>query len=105
MREWRHIATILNLCTKWSELTASRPCLFTSGERAPGIHWTGGWVGPRTSLNATEKKKISYPCWESNSQFLGRTARCYTHRDIQVLHWINADENKISLVAHGEYFQ
>jgi hypothetical protein len=28
----------------WS---ASRPGLFTSGERAPGTHWIGGWVGRR----------------------------------------------------------
>jgi hypothetical protein len=25
---------------------------------------TGGWVGPRTSLNIVEKRKISYPCWK-----------------------------------------
>jgi hypothetical protein len=24
------------------------------GERASGTHWTGGWVGPRTSLDAVE---------------------------------------------------
>jgi hypothetical protein len=30
-----------------SEWSASRPCHFTPGE-------TGGWVGPRTGLNAVE---------------------------------------------------
>jgi hypothetical protein len=25
-----------------------------SGERAPGTHWIGGWVGPRAGLNAVE---------------------------------------------------
>jgi hypothetical protein len=25
-------------------------------ERAPGAHWKGGWVGPRTGLNAVEKR-------------------------------------------------
>jgi hypothetical protein len=28
---------------------------FTPGERASGTHWTGGWVGPRDSLNNVEK--------------------------------------------------
>jgi hypothetical protein len=31
---------------KWS---VSRPCRFTPlGERAPGTHWIGGWVGPQS---------------------------------------------------------
>jgi hypothetical protein len=29
---------------------------FIPGERAPGTHWVGGWVGPR--LNDVEKKKF-----------------------------------------------
>jgi hypothetical protein len=32
----------------WS---ASRPGLFTLGERVPDTHCTGGWVGPRTGLD------------------------------------------------------
>jgi hypothetical protein len=35
----------------WS---ASRSYRFTPGERLPGTHWTGGWVGPRTCLDAME---------------------------------------------------
>jgi hypothetical protein len=38
--------------------TASRPGRFTPGERAPGIHWTGGWLGLRAGLEAMEKRKI-----------------------------------------------
>jgi hypothetical protein len=26
-------------------------------ERAFGTHWIGGWMGPRTDLDAVEKKK------------------------------------------------
>jgi hypothetical protein len=40
------------------EWSASRPCRFTPGERAPSTHWIGGWVGPRTSLDDVEKRKI-----------------------------------------------
>jgi hypothetical protein len=36
----------------WS---ASRPCRFTPGERAPGTHWIGGWVGPRVGIDEVEK--------------------------------------------------
>jgi hypothetical protein len=46
-----------------SEWSASCPSCFTSGEGAPGTHWIGGWVGPRTSLD-NMKKKRSYPCWD-----------------------------------------
>jgi hypothetical protein len=28
-----------------------------SKEKTPGTHYTGGWVGPRTGLDVTEKKK------------------------------------------------
>jgi hypothetical protein len=29
-----------------------------SGERAPGTHWIGGWVGPRAGLDDVEKRKF-----------------------------------------------
>jgi hypothetical protein len=38
-----------------------------SGEISPGTHCTGGWVGPKTNLDAMEKRKIFGPCRESNS--------------------------------------
>jgi hypothetical protein len=33
----------------------SLPCRFTHGERTPGTHWIGGWVGPRADLDDVEK--------------------------------------------------
>jgi hypothetical protein len=41
------------------EWSASRPGRSTPGERAPGTHWIGGWVSPRTGLDDVERKKIS----------------------------------------------
>jgi hypothetical protein len=41
------------------ECSASCPGRFTPGERAPDIHWIGGWVGPRTGLD--DMKKILAP--------------------------------------------
>jgi hypothetical protein len=40
------------------EWSASRPCLFTTGERAPGTHWIGGLVNPRAGLDDLEKSKF-----------------------------------------------
>jgi hypothetical protein len=37
-----------------SDWSASRPGRFIPLERAPGTHWMGGWVGPRTRLEALE---------------------------------------------------
>jgi hypothetical protein len=35
-----------------AEWSASCPDRFTPGERAPGTHWIGGWVGPGAGLDA-----------------------------------------------------
>jgi hypothetical protein len=37
---------------KW---LASRPCRFNPGERGPGAHWIGGWMGPRAGLKNMEE--------------------------------------------------
>jgi hypothetical protein len=50
----------------WGEWPASRPCCFTSRERAPGTHWIGGWVGPRAVLDTVVKRKIPTSRQESN---------------------------------------
>jgi hypothetical protein len=41
-----------------SEWSASRRGRLTSGERTPGTHWIGGWVGPRAGLDDVEKRKF-----------------------------------------------
>jgi hypothetical protein len=47
-----HILTSAVVRGEWS---ASCPCRFTRGERAPGTHWTRGWVDPRDGLDDLEK--------------------------------------------------
>jgi len=39
------------------ELSTSRLGRFIPRERAPGIHWIGGWVRPTASLDAMVKSK------------------------------------------------
>jgi hypothetical protein len=40
------------------ERSVSRSFRFTAGGIGTGTDWLGGWVGPRGSLNATEKRKL-----------------------------------------------
>jgi hypothetical protein len=40
------------------EWSASRPGRFTPGERAPGTHYIGGWVDPKSGLYDVEKGKF-----------------------------------------------
>jgi hypothetical protein len=49
---------------EWSASRRGRA--FTPGERTPGAHWTGGWVGPRAGLDTEAIGKILYPRRESN---------------------------------------
>jgi hypothetical protein len=50
---WIHI--LLTSALAGGEWSASRPCRFTLGERAPGTHLIGGWVDPRAGLDDMEK--------------------------------------------------
>jgi hypothetical protein len=61
MDVWTHVFSISGLV--WGEWSASRPGRFTPGERAPGTHWIGNWVGPRASLHSmhpTTKWLLNY---------------------------------------------
>jgi hypothetical protein len=46
---------LLTLALTRGEWSASRPGPFIQGERAPGTHWIGGWVGLRAGLADSEK--------------------------------------------------
>jgi hypothetical protein len=61
MGEWMHRSTFY-----WSrhylEVSAQlhAPATLPPGERAPGTHWIGGWVGPRTRMDDVERRKILF---------------------------------------------
>jgi hypothetical protein len=57
-----------------------RHVLFIPGERAPSTHWIGGWVGPEAGLDVVPKKKISFPCRDSNPGRAARRPSEYTDR-------------------------
>jgi hypothetical protein len=46
----------LTLTLAGCEWSASSLGRFTLGERAPVIHWIGGWVDPRVGLDDLEKR-------------------------------------------------
>jgi hypothetical protein len=50
-----YIHIFLTSALAGGEWSASRPGLFTPGERVPGTHWIGGWVDPRAGLDDVEK--------------------------------------------------
>jgi len=48
----------LTLALDGGEWSASLPGSLTPGERTPGAHWIGSWVGPRTSGYDGEENKF-----------------------------------------------
>jgi hypothetical protein len=56
-----HIHFSVNSALVGSACSASRPGRFTPGERDPGTHWMGGWVGRRTGPADVEKRKFFTP--------------------------------------------
>jgi hypothetical protein len=65
--EWRYNSThSLTSALGGGGWSASRPGRLTLRGRDPGTHWTGGWVGPRTVLDAVGKRKIPSPRRKSN---------------------------------------
>jgi hypothetical protein len=62
------------------EWSASRLSRFTPGDKVPGIHYMGGWMGPRASLDDIEKRKflkfsgleLWSLCYSARSQLLYR---------------------------------
>jgi hypothetical protein len=53
-----YLYIILTSALDGGEWSASRLGHFTPGERAPGTHFIGGWVGPRAGLDAVAKSKF-----------------------------------------------
>jgi hypothetical protein len=60
---------------EWSESRPGRA--LPPGERTPGTHCTGGWVGPRAGLDAEARGKILCLCRGSNPGRLVRRQTLY----------------------------
>jgi hypothetical protein len=59
MKAYGGVDVYIHIFLTWAlaggEWSASRPCRFTPGERAPIIHWIVGWVDHRAGLDDLEK--------------------------------------------------
>jgi hypothetical protein len=66
----------------WVVSIMPRP-LFSPGERTPGTHCTGGWVGPTAGLGTEARQKILSPLPGIEPRSPGRPARNET------LHWLS----------------
>jgi hypothetical protein len=53
-----YIRIFLTSALAGGEWSASCPCRFIPGERAPGTHCIGGWLDPRAGLDDVEKRKF-----------------------------------------------
>jgi hypothetical protein len=70
---------IHDLGTRWGERLASRPGrALNPGKGPPGIHCTGGWVGPRGGLDTEVREKILLPLPGIEPQSPGRPVRSQT---------------------------
>jgi hypothetical protein len=70
---------VLTFALAGGEWSASRPCRFTPGERAPGTHWIGGWVDLRDGLDGVEKRKfLTVPGFELGPLGFRAVASRYT---------------------------
>jgi hypothetical protein len=70
---------ILKLGTRWGWVVSITPRpRFSPGERTPGTHCTGGWVGPRAGLEAEARGKILSPVPGIEHPTRGRPARSQT---------------------------
>jgi hypothetical protein len=83
-----YLLLILNLGTRWGWVVSVTPRpRFTPGERIPGTHWIGDWVGPRAGLDAEARRKIFCPCRGSNPDRPAhiQTLYCLSYRGSLVL--------------------
>jgi hypothetical protein len=71
---------------------------FTPGERTPGTHWIGGWVGPTAGLDAGARRKILCPCRGSNLNrpTVQPVVRHYTA-------WATADVKWVLIIQVSDY--
>jgi hypothetical protein len=73
------------MCSSYSSSTLDgvsgqrhAPAVLYPGERTPGTHWTGRWVGPRAGLDIEVRGKILLPLQVIEPRSPGRPVRSQT---------------------------
>jgi hypothetical protein len=62
MGEWRYSSITLDIGIRWGGVSGQVHVAAAS----LGTEYTGGWVGPRVSIDVMEKRNTFFPCRESN---------------------------------------
>jgi hypothetical protein len=96
-----HIHDFLTSALVGSEWSASRLCRFTLGQRAPGTHWIGGWVGTKagygpyrdsnSELSAVQAVASRYTDWATAADKENGVNLFNLHRTVLTEHIINKD--------------
>jgi hypothetical protein len=95
----------------WVVSVTPRPP-FSPGERTPGTHWTGDWVGPRAGMNTEATGKILSPLPGIKPKSPSRPARSqtpywlgYPARVLTVLHIISQQYLFVLEICAGTSFR
>jgi hypothetical protein len=93
-------STILNFSTIWSSLVSFTPRLLKPREvKQSSTRWIRGWLGPRASVEASEKTKISCQCRESKH---------YSSADqpvAQLLYWLRHSRISVLICDNNYYYR
>jgi hypothetical protein len=75
---------ILDLSTRWRWVVNFTLWPLYPQERAPSIHWMGGWVGPKTGLDEMDSRKFLPPsnALNSDTSAIQHTANHYKNHAI-----------------------
>jgi hypothetical protein len=88
------------LGTRWVWVVSVTPRpRFRPGERTPGTHCTGGWVGPRTGLDTEARGKILSHLPGIEPRSTGRRARNHT------LYWLSYPAHSKVWGGTGTYLE
>jgi hypothetical protein len=63
--------SFFNVAARWGWMVSATPRPLGLRERVPGTYCTGGWVGPRASLDRCGEEKISCQHRGSNPEPCG----------------------------------
>jgi hypothetical protein len=95
---WRHMGSegiappFLTSAQEGGEWSASRPCRFKPGKRAPDTPWMRRWVGLRAGLDAVKRKILHYR--ESNPDVPARSPSLY---QLLLCQWTPPNQLRIQL--------
>jgi hypothetical protein len=77
----------LDFGTSWGWVVSYTPLPLYPGERAPGTHFIGGWVGPRAGLDDMEENSWPYQDSNSHPSVVQPVASHYIDYAIPALGW------------------